>query len=54
MNKICVNFTKYLMKFCIYFSENFRNEEKFKGNFKNGWKNIQEIFVINKILADFK
>ncbi len=29
-------------------------QEKFKENFKNCRKNVQEIFIINKIRADFK
>ncbi len=35
MNKICVNFIKYLLKFCTYFSENVRNVWSFKQKHSN-------------------
>ncbi len=34
MNKICVNFTKNLLKFCTCFSENFRNVGLYKAKTK--------------------
>ncbi len=39
---------------CSFWKNLRKFQEKFKGNFNNCWKNFQEIFVINKIRANFK
>ncbi len=56
---ILTNFNKFVKFIKIWaevsFWKNIRKfQEKFKGNFKNGWKNFQEIFVIRKNLEKMK